>query len=109
MFYIGKRMEIAGSHKLELDYKSKCSNIHGHNWIIILYCKSEGLNKSGMIVDFTMIKKKIHKKLDHTYLNDILPFNPTAENIAKWCVNQIPEAYKCEVQESEGNKAIYED
>jgi len=108
MFYIQKRLEISASHKLILDYESKCQNIHGHNWNIIVYCKSEILNQNGMVVDFTEIKKKIHSKLDHQNLNDILSFNPTAENIAKWITKQIKTCYKCSVQESEGNTAIYE-
>ena len=41
-------------------------------------------------------------------LNELLPFNPTAENIAKWITDQIPECYKTKVQESGGNTAIYE-
>jgi len=108
MYYIQKRLEISASHKLKLDYESKCQNFHGHNWIIIIYCKSEILNKNGMVIDFTEIKKRIHNKLDHENLNDILYFNPTAENIAKWIVEQIKTCYKCSVQESEGNIAIYE-
>ena len=101
-------MEIAGAHNLKLSYESKCANIHGHNWIVIVYCKAKELNADGMIVDFKHIKEKIHGYLDHGYLNDLLPFNPTAENIARWVVEQIPECYKASVQESEGNIAIYE-
>lgn len=41
-------------------------------------------------------------------MNDILPFNPTAENIACWICNQVPHCFKVEVKESEGNTAIYE-
>jgi 6-pyruvoyltetrahydropterin/6-carboxytetrahydropterin synthase len=41
-------------------------------------------------------------------LNDILPFNPTAENIAKWIVDEIETCYRAEVQESKDNIAIYE-
>ena len=108
MYYISKRMEIAGAHNLKLSYKSKCSNIHGHNWIITVYCKSEELNKDGMVIDFKHIKEKIHNKLDHQYLNDVLDFNPTAENMAKWICDQIDTCYKVSVQESEGNIAIYE-
>ena len=108
MYKIIKRLEIAGSHNLKLDYKSKCENMHGHNWIIKVYCKSENLNKNGMVEDFSNIKKKIHEKLDHKHLNDVLDFNPTAENIAKWIVDEIETCYKAEVQESEGNVAIYE-
>ena len=108
MFYISKRMEIAGAHNLKLDYNSKCENIHGHNWIIVVHCKAKELNRNGMVEDFTSIKKLIHDKLDHRYINDIIDFNPTAENIAKWIAEQIPTCYKVEVQESEGNIAIYE-
>ena len=107
MYYASKRMEIAGSHKLKLSYASKCENLHGHNWIITVFVKAQKLNKDGMICDFKHIKEKIHGKLDHGNLNDILPFNPTAENIAKWVTGQIPECYKASVRESEGNVAIY--
>lgn len=108
MYYVKKRLEIAGSHRLSLSYESKCRNLHGHNWIITVYCKSKELNADGMVCDFTHIKKVIQDKLDHANLNDVLPFNPTAENISKWVVDQIPQCYKAEVQESEGNTAIYE-
>lgn len=108
MYYVSKRMEIAGAHRLNLSYESKCQNLHGHNWIITVYCKAEKLNQDGMVCDFKHIKDKIHGKLDHGNLNEILPFNPTAENIAKWVCERIPECYKVSVQESEGNVAIYE-
>ncbi len=108
MFYIEKRMEISASHFLNLNYESKCTNLHGHNWIITVYCKSERLNENGMVVDFTEIKNKIQKELDHKNLNEILPFNPTAENIAFWVCSQINNCYKVKVQESEGNIAVYE-
>ena len=107
MYYVSKRMEIAGSHRLNLSYESKCQNLHGHNWIVTVSCRSKELNKDGMVCDFKQIKDKIHGFLDHGNLNDLLPFNPTAENIAKWIVDQIPECYKAMVQESEGNIATY--
>lgn len=108
MYYVSKRLEISSSHSLNLSYQSKCEAMHGHNWIVIVHCKSETLNQDGMVTDFTEIKKKISGTLDHQNLNDILPFNPTAENIAKWICDQVENAYKVEVWESENNKACYE-
>ena len=108
MYYCLKRMEIAGCHHLDLSYESKCANLHGHNWIVTVYCKAKELNPDGMICDFKHIKEKVHGYLDHGNFNELLPFNPTAENIARWVVEQISECYKAMVQESEGNIAIYE-
>ena len=117
MYYVSKRMEIAGAHHLDLPYESKCSNLHGHNWIITVHCKSEKLTDYGMIVDFALVKKEIHGVLDHSNINDVLDnkINPTAENMAKWICDKVSElcevgyCYKVEVQESEGNVAIYEE
>lgn len=108
MYTVIKRMEISAAHSLTLSYPSKCSNLHGHNWIITVYCRSRQLNADGMVVDFTHIKQVVQENLDHKVLNDVLPFNPTAENIAYWICEQIPNCYKVEVQESEGNVVIYE-
>lgn len=108
MYYVKKRLEISAAHRLKLGYDSKCTQIHGHNWIITIECRSRELNADGMVVDFTHIKNKINGILDHKVLNDVLPFNPTAENIARWIVDMIPGCFRCEVQESEGNTAAYE-
>ena len=61
-----------------------------------------------MVIDFSHIKRVVKDQLDHRNLNEVLPFNPTAENIARWICDQLPTCYKVEVQESEGNTAIYE-
>ncbi|MCM1108561.1 MAG: 6-carboxytetrahydropterin synthase QueD [Clostridium sp.] len=108
MYTVIKRMEISAAHRLDLSYESKCTRLHGHNWIITVYCRAEQLNADGMVVDFTHIKEVVMGQLDHRCLNEVLPFNPTAENIARWVCEQIPCCYKVEVHESEGNTAIYE-
>lgn len=120
MYKVTKRMEIAGSHCLDLPYESKCQNLHGHNWIVTVTCAATVLTKYGMVIDFTAIKKLIHDRLDHKNLNEVFDFNPTAENIAKWIDETISQYLEdedeypydtyCErvtVQESEGNVASY--
>lgn len=117
MYKITKKLEIAGAHKLELPYESKCSNLHGHNWIITVELQSEELTEYGMVMDFTHIKKLIHEPLDHSYINEVIPgMNPTAENIAKWIADTLTGEFdgiyvvctRVEVEESPNNTAIYE-
>lgn len=109
MYKVKKRLEISAAHRLELDYESKCTNLHGHNWIVDVYLESETLNDNGMIMDFTHIKKKVLDKFDHKIINDIVDFNPTAENLAKHICDELaPYCYRVDVQESTDNTAIYE-
>lgn len=107
MYYITKTLEISACHRLELDYESKCANVHGHNWIITVHCRARELNANGMVVDFTHIKHNVADVLDHANLNEVLPFNPTAENIARWICGRIENCYRVDVRESEGNTASY--
>lgn len=108
MYFIKKTFEISASHQLKLSYDSKCTQLHGHNWVVTIYCKARKLNADGMVVDFTHLKQLIRDRLDHANLNEILPFNPTAENIARWICDQIPQAYRVDVVESQNNEASYE-
>ena len=109
MYYVSKQLEISASHRLELSYESKCTRTHGHNWVLTVFCRAEHLNADGMVCDFTHIKELLQGRLDHADLNEVLPFNPTAENIARWVVDSIGTCYKCVVQESQGNVAVYVD
>lgn len=120
MYKLTKKMEVAGSHCLDLSYESKCRNCHGHNWNITVEITGEELNSEGMLLDFTVIKE-IVGKLDHRNLNDLFDINPTAENIARWIADEInlrickdwskearrPFVSKVKVEESKGNTACY--
>ena len=110
MYKIKKKITISGSHRLNLSYKSPCQQLHGHNWNITVHCESNKLDKNGMIIDFSEIKRIVNI-LDHKHLNDIAPFNtinPTAENMAHYLCVAIPNCVKVEVEETDGNIAIYE-
>ncbi len=108
MYEVRKRLEISAAHRLTLDYESKCSSLHGHNWIIDVYLKSRELDANGMVMDFTHIKKAVSDKFDHKVINDVVDFNPTAENMARYiCETLGDKCYRVDVQESENNWASY--
>ena len=108
MYEVRKRIEISAAHKLNLSYESKCENLHGHNWIIDVYLRSETLDEDGMVMDFTHIKRAIRDKFDHKVINDVVDFNPTAENLAKYiCDCFSPYCFRVDVQESTDNIASY--
>jgi len=108
MYELEKTLEISASHQLNLDYESKCKELHGHNWLVTVYLRAKELNQAGMIMDFTEIKQKITHQLDHKNLNKIFDFNPTAENMARYICDELaPFCYRVKVQESIGNTASY--
>ena len=109
MYTVKKTFIISAAHRLVLDYDSPCERLHGHNWKVTVTCKKRQLNKNGMVIDFKQIKHLIEDKLDHQYINDVLPgLNPTAENLARWITDTVPYCVKTDVQETEGNVASYE-
>lgn len=107
MYYVTKRIEISASHSLTLDYPSKCSELHGHNWIITVHCRSLQLDSNGMVTDFSHIKRTLRELFDHKNLNEVVDFNPTAENLARYICDIVPNCWRVDVCESEGNTASY--
>lgn len=87
MFEVRVEKTIACAHRL-FDYNGPCETLHGHNYRIEVAYVGAELDRFGMLVDFTEIKKAFHAvldTLDHTYLNDLPAFqnlSPSAENIA---------------------------
>jgi len=78
-----------------LDYLGKCKNLHGHRFNYELHIKFFELDQQGIAIDFNEVKimmKTIEDQVDHKCLNDILVFNPTAENIAKWMFEEVEKA-----------------
>ncbi len=80
---------FAAAHNL-LNYCGQCENLHGHNWKIEIYIQGHELDKSGMLIDFKILKEHTHAildTLDHTYLNELPIFtgkSPSSELIAEY-------------------------
>ena len=103
MFSVSREIDFCYGHRL-LNYAGKCCHLHGHNGRVIITFEASGLDKQGMVLDFTEIKRVISgwidENIDHRmvlqrddpavpalqamneplYLMDV---NPTAENIAR--------------------------
>jgi len=94
MFVLKIVTDFASAHSLR-NYPGDCSRLHGHNWQVEVLVASNVLDDVGMAIDFREIKqqtKVVVKRLDHQYLNDVVPFdelNPTAENIAKYFYEEV--------------------
>jgi len=100
-----------------LNHRSVCKGIHGHRYKAEICLEGElivdsGLSEEGMVIDFSDIKKIAQKfiqnKLDHGFMvwdqDDelldffkhskghklvIVPFTPTAENIAAYIFQKL--------------------
>jgi 6-pyruvoyltetrahydropterin/6-carboxytetrahydropterin synthase len=78
------------AHKLAA-IKGPCSRLHGHRWRVEVEFEGSIDKRSGMVDDFTILKKVVRNNLpDHSFLNDRPGIgNPTAENIAIWIYGLI--------------------
>ena len=103
MYSVTREISFCYGHRL-LEYDGKCRHLHGHNGRAVITLTAGGLDKLGMVMDFTQLKRVvggwIDANLDHKMLlhrdDPALPLlqqqgeplfvmdvNPTAENIAK--------------------------
>jgi 6-pyruvoyltetrahydropterin/6-carboxytetrahydropterin synthase len=78
---------LAAAHQLR-ESQGQCERLHGHNWKIEVTVEGKELDKTGLLVDFKVIKDataRVVQGLDHQFLNELEPFekvNPSSENIA---------------------------
>jgi len=105
--------DISCGHRV-VGHEGKCANFHGHNYRIHFTCqayRAHKLDAVGRVIDFSAIKHRLcmwledewdHKMLlwetDHALermklLNPggivVVPFNPTAENMAIYLLKNI--------------------
>lgn len=92
------------------NHESGCRHLHGHNYRIHFEIKAD-LDELGRVLDFSVMKKLlcdwIENTWDHKFLIwkddprlgalleideesfNVVPFNPTAENIAAYFLNEV--------------------
>jgi len=104
------REKFQAAHFLK-EYEGKCERIHGHTFQVEVNLRVDKLDNIGIGIDFTEIKKKLTEILpDHTLLNEIYEFNPSAENLAKHFYLELKKQYPVKevtVWESEDASATY--
>lgn len=85
-FTLTKIFTFDSAHRL-LDYQGKCSCLHGHTYKLEVSVTGNRDDR-GLVFDFGELKKLVEDRVinifDHKCLNEILDFNPTAENICEW-------------------------
>jgi 6-pyruvoyltetrahydropterin/6-carboxytetrahydropterin synthase len=88
------------NHKGPDGEPGKCSRPHGHSYVLIValkgaLVKSQGCSDEGFVMDYyhlgRLVNEQIVDKWDHQYLNEILPFRTTAENMAHYIFGVIRE------------------
>lgn len=113
---ITKEFRFEGAHALK-DYDGKCRHIHGHSYKLYVTikgspCKDLNQPKSGMVLDFTELKKIVNRLIidpfDHALIlrHDALlvdeirkayqnvmtvDFQPTCENLATYFAGLLQE------------------
>jgi 6-pyruvoyltetrahydropterin/6-carboxytetrahydropterin synthase len=94
MYHLTIITHFAAAHNL-MHYQGDCENLHGHNWKVEVTVATDRLNRSGLGIDFKILKRETNRildQLDHTYLNELPAFagvSPSSENIACFLFEQL--------------------
>lgn len=100
---VTKIFTFDSAHRLD-DYIGKCANLHGHTYK--LEVQASGLTDyRGIVIDFGDLKKIVNEqiidKYDHKFLNDLLPFHTTAENMVVYFY-ELVDTYLTQLNSAQG-------
>lgn len=115
MYRITKQFHFSASHVLlGLPDGHPCGRLHGHNYLVEIELSAGAVDDRGFVVDYgdlAPLKRYIDDTVDHRHLNDIVPGQPSAENIARhlfdWCAALWPQVTAVRVSETPKTWAEY--
>jgi 6-pyruvoyltetrahydropterin/6-carboxytetrahydropterin synthase len=86
-FEIVKTFRFDAAHHLPgLPSGHRCGRVHGHTWHVRLTLAAGELRSPGFVTDFGDLKPfadYLADQFDHRDLNEVVPFAPTSEAIAR--------------------------
>ncbi len=95
VFKLKVSSHFSSSHQLR-NYRGKCENLHGHNFLVEVTVEGSRLDPEvEYLIDFKVLKqmlKEIVGPMDHIHLNNFPPFdkvNPSSENLAKYIYKEM--------------------
>jgi 6-pyruvoyltetrahydropterin/6-carboxytetrahydropterin synthase len=104
------RDDFSAAHFLR-EYQGRCERVHGHTFRVEVEIEVRELDRTGLGIDFIVIKKRLAEILpDHKLLNEVYDFNPSAENLARRFFEDLAPDFPLKavtVWESEDASATY--
>lgn len=101
-FELNKDMHLSAAHFIPHDDAGNCQYLHGHTYFINITIAGDQLDEMGFLIDFKVIKNLVHKRYDHTILNNHEEFEdkfPTTEQVAEEIWKTIQNSLKTLVHE----------
>ncbi|AQQ53406.1 6-carboxytetrahydropterin synthase QueD [Planococcus lenghuensis] len=85
-FELNKDFNFSAAHFIPSKEAGKCQVMHGHTYFVNVTVGGNELDPSGFLIDFKLLKEAVHKRYDHSVLNDHPEFKndfPTTERLAE--------------------------